>query len=982
MEEMTKQDQLIQLLKQKKFKGVLNFLKSLDKGERSTLSPYARKWYRKNTQWTNENGNWSRVGDWNQIQLMEVVLLACCSFTEFSKTNINRIAHNPYLEELLEWYCPGWLPEFITEHDGSGLTYEQFVEFIRKGWANAEEALIARLMFSSDIEVTEDDEVTVSIRNLTRFPETLQEHIWYLFQYESSINYSDRSIEVRASKTQETLNWKQTFKNLSEQGTLDRQRLLKESTLAFTRNFNKTLTGWFVDLLVYLEPSQEELLSLQTELNQSFYAPQTKPVNTVLKFYKKLVTVKGFQVESFLEGAALLIASETKSIVSSSLIILEKIAKKYPEYQKEICPLMAQVFMHQDEALQKKATKFILQYGDPQDEALQEILNQYYESLLFGSKEALQGYFQQEGLGETMAAPEEEAASETAPLLTKENAICLPETFEDLLFLTSQALDGNESYLIDVLPAALIRLQPEVSEETIGKWEPAFQRAYKTVMKGVSNRVSYLDEMLAYFWVDFGQLLVEKYPAATSFISKIHEKNQKKEEESVKEWSHYTLKLTGLAKWKKAYSDPICQVFQHLLLTALAKLKKGDSLPVLSTPTHAPAWLSPVALVQRLAQYQEAEASPDSLDFQLAISRTAFEQQEEALQLAEEKLDGEWLSLMRFLLKAEESPQGPFTQTPVWMSAGLRKAPEKVFAEFEAFPEQQIPRLFLTGNYPWKANLFKHPTKEYDAKKKKYIDRIRTYTVLEVDWKSVKTENRNWLDENQKWLNGFGKAELPNDSSKVFLYSNLQFNPEYFYYEVNDIPRFLSLVPFHLDPVLAPLIDKYMSRDFYSEEAKTCVLNLLKGFLEYSNEFSPLTGLCVAAAMLGGDKTLRAMAAEVWIQGVETQKVPSELMGEILGKLENKEFAPLKRFTDLLTDNLHQVSSVHNQALEQLLTAFLSELTEEPLKGLKKLLEQYVEVVASNQSTITHPVLIQRLDQWKQVSSLKKAVQAAEKYFA
>ena len=130
--------------------------------------------------------------------------------------------------------------------------------------------------------------------------------------------------------------------------------------------------------------------------------------------------------------------------------------------------------------------------------------------------------------------------------------------------------------------------------------------------------------------------------------------------------------------------------------------------------------------------------------------------------------------------------------------------------------------------------------------------------------------------------------------------------------------------------------------------------------------------------MLGGDKTVRTFAAQIWIEGVKAGSINSELIGEILGKHQRVAFAPMKRLTDLLLDTLFRVSPDHNQALESLLAGLLIQLPGKPVTGLKKLLEIYLEVVSVNQSSINNPKLLDRLNGWSTFSALKKIVEALE----
>jgi hypothetical protein len=69
----------------------------------------------------------------------------------------------------------------------------------------------------------------------------------------------------------------------------------------------------------------------------------------------------------------------------------------------------------------------------------------------------------------------------------------------------------------------------------------------------------------------------------------------------------------------------------------------------------------------------------------------------------------------------------------------------------------------------------------------------------------------------------------------------------------------------------------------------------------------------------------------------------------VIGTHEKLEWAPVKRFTDLIQHQMLSVSKNHNNALEELISNILLQM-DKPVTNLKKLLEVYHEVLAFNQS--------------------------------
>ena len=86
----------------------------------------------------------------------------------------------------------------------------------------------------------------------------------------------------------------------------------------------------------------------------------------------------------------------------------------------------------------------------------------------------------------------------------------------------------------------------------------------------------------------------------------------------------WTKAFTGLtpSHWQRV-SLEVRQApgFGQLLALVHARVRAGVRLPLLSTPSHAPLWISVPALVQALAQHEAASVAPDLLDLQLALHR-------------------------------------------------------------------------------------------------------------------------------------------------------------------------------------------------------------------------------------------------------------------------------------------------------------------------------------------------------------------------
>nr|GFC81575.1 hypothetical protein [Tanacetum cinerariifolium] len=119
-----------------------------------------------------------------------------------------------------------------------------------------------------------------------------------------------------------------------------------------------------------------------------------------------------------------------------------------------------------------------------------------------------------------------------------------------------------------------------------------------------------------------------------------------------------------------ASSDPLLRVERQRLAFAEQQLAAGSAaLPLLSTPTHAPHWLAPTALVQRLLAYEAARQEPDTADLSLALARCACWAPAET-------------AAARPLLPHSAAPLAPALPW-LWVVAARTRYPEAVFEELQ-----------------------------------------------------------------------------------------------------------------------------------------------------------------------------------------------------------------------------------------------------------------------------------------------------------
>lgn len=191
----------------------------------------------------------------------------------------------------------------------------------------------------------------------------------------------------------------------------------------------------------------------------------------------------------------------------------------------------------------------------------------------------------------------------------------------------------------------------------------------------------------------------------------------------------------------------------------------------------------------------------------------------------------------------------------------------------------------------------------------------------------------------------------------------------------NDLPRLVWLAPNTPEPLFVWCIRCAIYDPMLNEVREVGITQAtIEALHQLRHEWHETSYLLEASCMLVADKTSRSYAAGIWTDRVSTGCIDSARIGRILGSHQRTGWGPLKRLTDLIQQQMINVSPLHNRELELLLTSLIAELPEQPVKELKKLLEIYSELLSVNNSRVTDERILQLLEIWKNTANLKKVI--------
>lgn len=510
---------------------------------------------------------------------------------------------------------------------------------------------------------------------------------------------------------------------------------------------------------------------------------------------------------------------------------------------------------------------------------------------------------------------------EKEPLIQADRRLPDVTDVDGLVSFMGRLTDGRDCCCLDLLLAASVRLHPFIKAEEVERMMPVFKWA-GTVMEQPAGGMGALDMLAASFLLD------------------------------------YAVVLAGMEKHTKCLKQQPFRDYKpylDLVKLALRRIKRCNTLPLLSTPTHRPAWIDPVVLVSRLSEYQKRRMKPDSLDFQIAVSRVALDDTGKAVRLAEQALAGEYRELLLFLFRPEARPHGPFTFQAVWMTAALVKSPDTVYDEFADFPYSAVHRGYLTGDIPFDVSIFEKPLGKAD----------RIVQLIPPASKNVAI----------KWM--FGGYALYMDYRPCFPIPLLVETFWMIPLREKDLRRLLLLSP-NAPRVFLALLVRDRVRDAYWNDLELAKLSLitLQTLRELDLEWRGGMMLTfLAVCLLSVDRPVRLCAADLWAELVEKELIDNAALGRVFGKIQALEWAPVQRISGLVIEMLINRSSFHNKELSVLFVSFLSCLPEKPVKDLRQLLETFSELqTVNNWPKVKYEPLLSLFEAWKKKRRLAAVI--------
>ena len=617
--------------------------------------------------------------------------------------------------------------------------------------------------------------------------------------------------------------WKELYSILQAKGYFADRSIVGSHIEALLNPYKKNVLDFFCRIIETLEPTTQDLLSHQSTLFALLSSDKTSVVNFAMKFIKEIASEKDFDFQSFADNFALCFA--TQKIAKSQLIGLDILAKHYkkqPPVNIDYREQLAVLFTVPDAKLQEKVASLLTTYFN--QKGLSEVITPYHDYLKGKAQDVLATLSPSENSENSENSQTARAArtSQTACATRTLTPITYPLRPEDLLFLIGDCIRERSPLVLDLFFEGLNQLQAQIPadfsqqispyQKQLGE-QPFEFTTYRKCMRWVidvwEGKASLSDDI-------FGRKLYNPTPF-------LREKTKR----------------------------------------LLLKLKQGNTLPFVSTPTHAPFYIDPLTFLERIAQYEKAGKSPMWEDVIIGLNRllpTEITEMHKQLALS---LTGEYALALQYYFEVSKTITVTDTTRVLWGQVLRLKDIDGLFPELE-IPQKPNLQGLVCPFYL-----------KYEVKPTKINGVERNKIILEDNW-------------DKKY-------------STYSLYNDLGAN----YYNVSpmskgkdeDIDYQLSLNPRYIDGWLCKYLLTYAQG--VEGESLTEATRVMSLLLQYNLPIYHGGWLMVATCLLSERKNLRDLATEYILLSLQKGETLTYL-AEVIGTLLAHKYAPIARFVEFL----------------------------------------------------------------------------------
>ena len=645
--------------------------------------------------------------------------------------------------------------------------------------------------------------------------------------------------------------WKRIYSILNEKGYFTDRNIIGLYIEALLNPWRKSVLDMCCRLIESLKPTPQELLSHQSTLFALLSNDKTSVVNFEMKLIKEIAGEKGFDFQSFADNFALCFA--TPKIAKSQLIGLDILAKHYkkqPPVNIEYREQLAVLFTVPDVKLQEKVANLLTTYFN--HEGLPEVIAPYRDYLKGKAQDLLATLSPSESsapsdLSDRSASSENSHTSHTpSPEIAPS-----PHTWDDLLFLIGDCIRERSPLVLDLFFEGLNQLQAQIPADYPEQVKPYLKQFLSNERAVTSLFYQFLDS-----WCSQSPIpLVYNTNKEWNELQELYKEKKYSQAEKF-----YKLREIHVSANK---AKKIFPFFFNKIACALQKLKEKDTLPFISTPTHAPFYIEPLTFLERIIQYEKAGKPPMQEDVIIGLNRLLPTEITEAQKQLALSLTGNYAPALQYYFEVNKQITITDATRVLWGQVLRLKDIDGVF------PELEIPQK------PNLQGLVRPFYLKYEVELTKINGVERNKIILEDNWDKKHSTYSYYNELGANYYNVSPMGKVIDE----------------------DIDYELSLNPRYIDGWLCKYLLTYAQG--VEGESLTEATRVMSLLLEHNLPIYHGGWLMVATCLLAERKPLRDLATEYILLALQRGETLTYL-AEAIGTFLAHKYAPIARFIEFL----------------------------------------------------------------------------------
>ncbi len=591
----------------------LDHLAGLSHEERRQLAPVALKQYRATDKaWMDSYGesNSRRKALDKKLENTRVAVFATATRSELKKLGWQAVPNDGLAYDVIATLQPDWTDGWVSDIlDAVPQMYTTVRRLYDAGLCTkpTTESYILGMIealpgWRSHGPSPWPKDATLAERIRTS-PDIRDDDVWRLFTVEGGgeISLANYDKYIGGKKTG---GWADALVALSDDGTLERERLLDASLDTLSRDFAQYRAGWFSRLHEQLAPTLDERaarLGQYLALLSSAIAPT---VSFALKALKVLDKADELPAQQLLEHIGPVFQARAKGTVIFGLQLLERAIKRSPAIAHAAARTAADALIHEAADVQRRTLQLIAASGFAAEPDLQTALRSYAD----GIAPSVRAQFV-DLTGGDATAPQDARVNDTAARSDVEPIHPIASFDELHLALLAAIEDASDPLTIERTIAGFAEFGAAKPADFDRAVSPLAKRARTIVERESMDGLQYQMAQLALAYA------TGNYSAAGTDVA---------------------LPDARIGKYSPDDDYGHCS-FERVFLTRsrelLQQVGDGHRLPLLSAPTDTRGFVAPAALATRYAQYVTNDVRPGDTDMALALLRLAPEERTETLAL-------------------------------------------------------------------------------------------------------------------------------------------------------------------------------------------------------------------------------------------------------------------------------------------------------------------------------------------------------------